>query len=296
MSAAPDSALQYVTRGWSVFPLRPKSKVPATEHGFKDATRDACQVYKLFGSERDYNLGIATGARSGFFAVDIDPRHGGDETLGALERQFGRLPETIRALTGGSDQGQHILFRQPEGVRLAGSLGDGIEVKADGGYIVAAPSIHPESGRPYRWDLGACPDETALADAPAWLLEALTADTRPPIKPLDGADAADSVIGHAFELAEMLGDMLPGGKRMVRCPWANEHSDDRGFGKDSSTVILPPTRCPRDGHVPVRIATTDHSSPTPRNTEGQSVKNRANAAMNQQPGASTCQRIRPPGS
>jgi KaiC/GvpD/RAD55 family RecA-like ATPase len=234
-------ALEYVGRGWSVFPLRPRTKRPATPHGFKDATRDTRMVRNWFDNDAGFNIGIATGAPSGVFAIDVDPRHAGDETLGALERRFGRLPETPRALTGGADGGQHILFCQPEGVKLAGSLGDGVEVKSDGGYIVAAPSVHPDSGRVYRWDVGALPSETPIAVAPAWLLDALGKDARPPLQPIDGADAADTVLGRAFELAGLLGDPLPGGKRIVLCPWADGHSDGRGRGADSSTVILPPT-------------------------------------------------------
>jgi hypothetical protein len=74
-----------------------------------------------------------------------------------------------------------------------------------------------------------------------WLVNALTTDSQPPMAPIDGTDAADTVLGRAFELAGLLGDPLPGGKRMVRCPWLLEHSDGRGDGHDSSTVVLPPT-------------------------------------------------------
>jgi hypothetical protein len=246
-AAALAMATEYVKRGWSIFPLKPRTKKPATPHGFKDATHDPRIVRNWFDNDAGFNIGIATGVASGLFAVDVDPRHAGDETLGALERRYGPLPETIRALTGGDDQGQHILFRQPKGVKLASSLGDGIEIKSDGGYIVAAPSIHPDSGHAYRWDVGALPSETALADAPMWLVDALTTDSRPPMAPIDGTDAADTVLGRAFELAGWLGDPLLGGKRMVRCPWLLEHSDGRGDGHDSSTVVLPPTTIGRWG-------------------------------------------------
>ena len=245
VSAAVDFAEAYVARGWAVFPLRPRSKAPATPHGFKDASRDPGQVQRWFGAGSTYNIGIATGATSKFFAVDVDPRHAGDETLGALERVHGTLPQTVRSVTGGG--GQHILYRQPEGVKLASALGDGVEIKTDGGYIVAPPSVHPDTEKTYAWDLGALPSETPIAEAPGWMLEALTRRDRPPLHPVDGADAADTVIGHAFELAGMLGRPLPGGKRAVRCPWSHEHSDDRGRGIDSSTCILPPTTPARWG-------------------------------------------------
>lgn len=57
--------------------------------------------------------------------------------------------------------------------------------------------------------------------------------------PSSGIDAADSWLGHAFAADGMLGDLLHEGRRAVRCPWLHEHSDGRGDGRDSSTVIFP---------------------------------------------------------
>jgi hypothetical protein len=100
--------------------------------------------------------------------VDIDPRHGGDNTILGLERRFGELPETWHFLTGGG--GAHILFRHPGGSikNGAGSLGDGLDVRADGGFIVAPPSRHI-SGRRHAVSVDHDPDEVPLADLPSWL-------------------------------------------------------------------------------------------------------------------------------
>lgn len=115
-------------------------------NGLKDASKDPATVEGWFTKTR-FNIAIATGAPSGVIVLDIDPRHGGDETLANLEREHGNLPATWRFLTGGG--GEHVLFRQPgrSVANSAGALGPGIDVRGDGGYIVAPPSLHI-CGRP----------------------------------------------------------------------------------------------------------------------------------------------------
>lgn len=172
MSAVLDLARRYVERGWAVFPLLPRSKHPfgrLAPHGVYSATTDAELVATWFRAHPAANIALACGEASDFFVVDVDPRNGGDETLGELVARFGPLPETPRALTGGG--GEHYLFALPAGVRLRGKLGVGIELQSTGKYIVAPPSIHPDTGREYAWDVGSLPSETPLALAPMWLLE-----------------------------------------------------------------------------------------------------------------------------
>src|SRR5580700_2708085 len=102
-----DLAMAYAAHGWAVFPIHPRSKVPATEHGFKDASREESKLRHWWGNGSRYGIGIACGDPSGIFVLDQDPRNGGDETLGALERRFGALPTTPRVLTGRGDGGTH---------------------------------------------------------------------------------------------------------------------------------------------------------------------------------------------
>lgn len=144
-------------------------------HGLKDATAELATIERWF-SGTPYNIGIATGAVSRIVALDIDPRHGGDETLRGLEAAHGELPETWRFLTGGG--GEHILFRHPatQIANSAGLLGAGIDVRGDGGYIVAPPSGHI-SGRPYAISVDHHPEDVQIAPLPAWLLDRL-AQTR----------------------------------------------------------------------------------------------------------------------
>ena len=141
------AALAYAAAGLRVFPLKPHSKVPATVDGFKSATTDAEQVRDWWARWPDANVAIATGAESGIVALDVDAQHGGAGTLAELEREHGKMPRP-HTLTGGG--GNHYLFAHPGGVvrNSAGTLGHGLDVRGDGGYIVAPPSVH-ENGRRY---------------------------------------------------------------------------------------------------------------------------------------------------
>lgn len=168
------AALAYAERfGWAVFPLAPRSKLPAIAekfggHGCLDATKDIEQIARWWEVDPNRNIGIATGSPSGIFVLDVDARHGGEESLDALVERHGALPETVISRTGGA--GLHFVFRHVAGIRnSAGRLGTGLDVRGDGGYIVAPPSVH-DSGRPYAWDVDNDPDERAIAEAPAWMI------------------------------------------------------------------------------------------------------------------------------
>ena len=89
------------------------------------------------------NVGIATGARSGLVVLDVDPRHGGDEQLAAFEAEHGKLPETAAVVTGGG--GAHYYFNHPGGDIRSRKLSPGLELKADGTFVVAPPSLTGEA-------------------------------------------------------------------------------------------------------------------------------------------------------
>lgn len=162
-------ALAYARRGWAVFPLRPGGKEPLTPHGFKDAMTDEATIRRWWATWADANVAIATGSPSGLVALDNDPRNGGDESLHDLVARYGPLPDTVTALTGGG--GSHDYFAAPPGVTIRSrKLAPGLELKAEGGYVVAPPSLHP-SGRRYEWEVGRSPADLPLAPLPAWLLE-----------------------------------------------------------------------------------------------------------------------------
>jgi P4 family phage/plasmid primase-like protien len=163
------AALAYAGMGFAVFPCASRGKVPLTAHGVKEAVKEPEAIRVLWRLHPDANVGIATGAISGVVVLDIDPRHGGDDTLAALEAQHGKLPETPTVLTGGG--GVHFYLRHPGGVvpNSASKVGPGIDVRGDGGYVIAPSSVH-ESGNHYLWEFSSRIDEIPLGAPPAWLL------------------------------------------------------------------------------------------------------------------------------
>lgn len=180
-------ALEYAGRGWHVFPChsvdgegrctcgnlrcRAPGKHPRTEHGLKDASTDLQVIRAWWATWPQANVGICTGPASGLLILDVDPGHGGNESLGKLEAEHGELPKTVEAVTGGG--GWHEYFRYPAGVSVknsAGRLGPGLDIRAEGGFVIAPPSVHI-SGNRYAWTkpLGRFP----VAEAPEWLLRLL---------------------------------------------------------------------------------------------------------------------------
>jgi Bifunctional DNA primase/polymerase, N-terminal/Primase C terminal 1 (PriCT-1) len=177
--------------GWRVFPvhnpdtlgncscLRPNctsvGKHPRTVNGLKDATSDANEIRNMWEQWPNSSIGVLTGAESGIFVVDIDPRHGGDNSLSLLQSRFGSFPKTVTSCTGGG--GFHYVFRHPgfrvRNIQVNSNLGPGIDIRGDGGYIVAPPSLHA-SQRRYEWRSL----ESPLASAPDWLLNLLDQKNR----------------------------------------------------------------------------------------------------------------------
>lgn len=167
MSKLIDAALHYARRGWPVHPLKPISKVPATKHGCNDATTDERQIRAWWAENSDYNIGLRTGVL--WFVLDVDSKH--QDAAEWLESVS--LPETITAITG--TNGRHFLFRSPDFpvTNSTSKIGPHIDIRGTGGYIVAAPSIHPDTRQEYAWD---CVDEFPTgnpAEAPRWLLDRL---------------------------------------------------------------------------------------------------------------------------
>ncbi|EWY36758.1 hypothetical protein N825_25325 [Skermanella stibiiresistens SB22] len=174
------AALAYAARGWRVFPCRAGGKEPCKadgffEHGCRDATSDPDRVRALWRRWPSANVGLACGPDSGVWVLDsdIDAAKGkdGEATLGRLVAEHGALPETLRQLTPSG--GIHRIFANPVGLDVRNSsqkrLGNGLDTRGEGGYILAPPSIHPNGGR-YAWATDA---EVPIAEAPAWLLAML---------------------------------------------------------------------------------------------------------------------------
>ncbi len=138
------AALTYAQEhGWAVFPLLPRSKRPRHVGGFHTASTSAEQI-ATWWTERPYdNIGVATGAVSGLLVIDVDA----PEAEIALAA-FGALPPTPISITG---KGRHFLFQHPGAAfrTTVSKLANKIDTRGDGGYIVAAPSVHPDTGTMY---------------------------------------------------------------------------------------------------------------------------------------------------
>lgn len=153
-STMTEAAVMYAEHGLAVFPLEAQGKKPATEHGLKDASADPAVVREMFSKRPFSNIGMACGAQSGGIIVvdiDIDDEQGkdGSMSLRKWEHEHGEIPDTATTKTGRG--GSHYLYRSTGKTRSRIACQEGIDIRADGGYIVLPPSIHP-NGEQYEWD------------------------------------------------------------------------------------------------------------------------------------------------
>jgi hypothetical protein len=175
------AALAYAAKGYHVFPCWQGSKKPATRHGYKDASCDPDVVKKLF-DRSNLNVAIATGA-SRLVVIDVDGEVG-VRSMEAL-RLEGPFPETYTVKTRSG--GKHYYFTAPAGVNISNStcgLAPGIDVRADGGHVVAPPSfVGADSKAPEgSYTVAIDGDVQAL---PTWLAERLVKGTSAGQKPAD---------------------------------------------------------------------------------------------------------------
>lgn len=183
------AALAAAAAGHHVFPLHPRSKFPAVEAWEQAATRDP-EVITDWWSTRPYNIGAAVG-RTGLVVVDLDDgdgeiaperwsgARGGRDVLAQLAREAD-APFPAGTYTVSTPGGTHLYFRSPAGLALRntqGEQGNGlgwkVDVRANGGYIVAAGSVRPEGY--YR-----AVNRAPIAELPGWLAVALTPAPAPP--------------------------------------------------------------------------------------------------------------------
>lgn len=164
-----DAALAYAARGWAVFPVWPptpeggctcgdpdctdQGKHPVgvlAPHGLRDATTDPATITRWWSRQPEANIGVAAG-KSGLCVIDIDVRDDidGFATWQTLKARHGIDDETVTAITGGG--GWHLFYTAPADLHPRAKLGPGIDIKANGGYVVLPPSRHL-SGSSYLFD------------------------------------------------------------------------------------------------------------------------------------------------
>lgn len=175
-----------------------------------NAALDRKSIMKWFNHWPASNIGLPTGSTSGFFVLDVDVDKGGLESLEELQEKNGPLPDTVQQITGSG--GSHYLFKYQDGVGNKVDFLPGLDIRGEGGFIVAAPSIHI-SGNRYEWELSSHPLEMDVAEAPHWLIDMIItpkggAPKRPPshwnrimqgFNEHEGRNsAATSLAGHLF--------------------------------------------------------------------------------------------------
>ena len=164
------AALHYAAGNTPVFPVNFADKHPLCPHGLKDATIDEGQIRTWWRIYPCAMIGVPTGPRSGVWVLDEDVEVtkdiDGRATMARLEAKHGSLPITLTSITPRG--GKHRLFRWT-GINIRSStakIGPGIDVRGDGGYFIAPPSVRVD-GMSYHWE-----DATvAIVEAPAWLSE-----------------------------------------------------------------------------------------------------------------------------
>lgn len=178
-------ALRYLAFDWPVFACRVNDKRPIAAGGFHSASTDPAQVRGMWQQHPRANIGIPAGRH--WWVLDVDPRHGGHETLATLEGQHGELPPTLVARTPSG--GTHYYFQADQRARnSANKLGPGLDTRADGGYVLVEGSS-VNGGRYQFQDWDPLTDQyPEIAPAPEWLVAAAFNGKREQTAALDTAD------------------------------------------------------------------------------------------------------------
>jgi Bifunctional DNA primase/polymerase, N-terminal/AAA domain len=177
-------------------------------------------------------IGLLTGKRAGFFVLDVDADKGGMEALAALQQRHGTLPATWTTRTGGG--GRHLFFRHPGFLvrGSAGKLGPGLDVRGEGGQVVAPPSRHP-SGTLYQWAGGCAPGQIELASATMWLLDRLK--PKAPRAATSPRPPDTDVLRRARAYLQKVASAVSGGGGHDQT-WSAVLAVVRGFGLDEETA------------------------------------------------------------
>ena len=196
-----EAALELAENGFAVFPLVSKDKNPQIKGWQKKATADTEQIRAWWKKWPDANIGILCGSAShGVVVIDVDRKHGVDGfvELEKWQKEHGSLPPTLCA-NSGTGGGMHMYYRAAKPLtKYEGKVG--IDLRAEGSYIVAPPSTHP-NGRAYEWQIPfntemiAAADENTLAFIEAMRVEGKKKD--------NNSDAAKTGGAGDSEIQEM---------------------------------------------------------------------------------------------
>lgn len=199
-----EAAAAYARQGWAVLPLKARAKAPANANGCSGASSDADVVAAWWQGHEERNVGVACGVKSGGLIVldiDVDEESGknGYDAYFDWELEHGKLPNTVTARTGRG--GMHLFYKAGCEVRNSTNAKLGIDVRGEGGYVMAAPSVHP-NGNCYEWVRS--PFEYEVAEADESVLAFIEF-----VRPRKGsASGAEGGAEHAerFELPDKIGN------------------------------------------------------------------------------------------
>ena len=144
-----NSALEYCTQGWSVIPLKPRGKRPLVEwESYQGIAAGEDEIREWWDKWPDANIGVITGSVSGLVVIDLD----GDGGAQLFEQYGLTMQRTGVVQTGKGYHGYYAYFDTDIGnrARWLSNSSCSVDVRGEGGYVVAPPSIH-ESGRVYQW-------------------------------------------------------------------------------------------------------------------------------------------------
>lgn len=172
MTTKLQAALELTSRGFRVFPLgdggSPEAKKPRFNGWQLHATTDPVQVAVFWSNDPNANIGIACGGVQRLVILDVDPAKGGDASLSALPPGW----ITLESRTGSG--GAHLYFHAPADLPMPRNRVEfrpGLDLRSQGGYVVAPPSVH-ESGGVYQWA-----NTLPILEMPRWLYDIVTEGT-----------------------------------------------------------------------------------------------------------------------
>jgi hypothetical protein len=216
-----DAALTYADRGWRVIPIVPGQKRPALAAWQDAATSDPDLITDWFTQWPTHGVGIACGEASGIFVLDVDNAGDkvGDQVLAELEAKYGALPETYTVRTGSGGWHFYFLFDPARPIRN-GKLGPNLDIRGEGGQVLAPPTRHPDTGEEYRVHL-----DVPLAPAPEWMYGLLLTRPEPErrVPPPSGSSVTDEMTpAQDFDARNRWEDLL------IADGWTLHHTDSQG--------------------------------------------------------------------
>ncbi len=212
-----EAAERLASFGFRVVPIAPGKKYPeGLREWQRAATNDIPTIRNWYsGLYKGHGVGITAGPGSGVWVIDIDVKgqQAGQTSLEHLVHTHGPLPPTVTVITGTG--GAHLYFAwdptrpirnfQQGPATTHFPLGPGIDLRGDGGFVVAPPTIHPDTGKPYAWHEGRDPWSIEVATAPDWLFDLILAQPEPSA-PIALPDSSPTSVGLDDSIAEWMRD------------------------------------------------------------------------------------------